>query len=1169
MGEVWRGTHAGLPVAVKLITASAARRAEHRETFRNEVRAMAALDHPGIVAVYDYGEVDKESVQRSQRRLAPGSPYIVMELAGGGSIEPFATADRTPLSYSELRSLLLGILDGLAHAHARGLVHRDLKPANVLVCTGDDARPGLKLTDFGIAHMAGDHERTGTHGGFCGTPHYMAPEQLKEQWRDYGPWTDLYSLGCLAFELAAGERPVCGDSPVVVAMAALEGHRLPFRPRIALPDGFEAWLERLMARNHRDRYRRAADAANALLDLGDGEDLERTSTALGVPTAAPEALAPASTEDDEDETATVVFSQEDRAIVTLAAIADEASRLPPQIDAPRVVPESWRRRGPAHPPMPLLGAGLGLYGLRELPLVDRTEERDFLWDALRRAAESGRPNMVLLAGSVGYGKSRLAEWLCERAHETGAAEVLRAFHSPVGGPKDGLGPMLARFLGCQSLRRERVLERVEAACRGWGWTEVEEWEALTELVAPSRSPDLCRLTNVRLASPEERYAVARRALERVGTRRAVVLWLDDVHWGADSLAFATHLLKARFSAPCPTVIVATAQLDVLEERPTEAAWLEQVLAMEGVERHDIGPLPETYRSALVRELLGLDGDLAAQVEQRTAGNPLFAIQLVGDWVARGVLEPGQQGFQLRSGAKADLPDDLHQVWTAHLDRLLRNRPAQHAVGLELAAVLGQEVESEEWLAACSEAGCPAPTGLVDELLARRLARTGEGGPRIGWGFVHGMLRESLVRRAKDGGRLVDHHRACARALLLREGAQVTERQARHLIAAGELEAALGPLLLAAEEDRNRGDYGRAVELLVLRDQTLERLGVSQADPRWGEGWILRTLLQIRQGHIEAAGEWADRTEAAARAHGWQDLLGRSLDYRGRVAHHGGELAIAWALFGQAAQAARDTGDDALLATCHADMTQVLKDQGALDDAAAHCREALALYQKLGDATGMATCEKGLSEVAKQRGDLDGAVEHLARARSAYERAGSRVFVGYCLNGLGDLYRLRGELAQAEDHYRRALGRLERAGAGAVAIVEVNLGLALVERGRWQQARDIFDTRLQTAAAEGWRQMEAALHACLLPCVGALKDWAAWDHHAATAKQLLEDTQRADVDIARMATRAGEVVERLGERARAADAFRLARSQWLALERSEEAGRAITALEGLEPGGDGA
>ena len=247
------------------------------------------------------------------------------------------------------------------------------------------------------------------------------------------------------------------------------------------------------------------------------------------------------------------------------------------------------------------------------------------------------------------------------------------------------------------------------------------------------------------------------------------------------------------------------------------------------------------------------------------------------------------------------------------------------------------------------------------------------------------------------------------------------------------------------------------------------------------------------------------------------------------------------------------------ATCLADMAHVLRDQGALDQADDHYRQALAAFRFLEDATGMAGCLKGLSEVAKQRGDLEAAVSHLAQARSWYERAGARAYVGYCLNSLGDLYRLRGALPQAEDHYRRALGRLERAGAGAVAIVNVNLGLVLVERERYAQAGEVFRARLATAEAAGWRQMEGALHTCLLPCVAAARQWEAWDHHLDRATALLADTSFLDVDIARMAGRAGDLATRLDEPERAAAALHLALAQWTGLERSAEAERVRQAL----------
>ncbi|MCO4772502.1 MAG: serine/threonine protein kinase, partial [Deltaproteobacteria bacterium] len=143
MAVVWRARHQeqGDPVAVKVLTSDGARNPLFFKTFRSEARGAAGLDHPGIVSVYDHGLVDDAADEASAGTLLSGSPYLVMEIAGPGTL----TRHKGRLAWPELQGVLLGLLDALAHAHARGVVHRDIKPANVLV--GDDGT--VKLTDFG------------------------------------------------------------------------------------------------------------------------------------------------------------------------------------------------------------------------------------------------------------------------------------------------------------------------------------------------------------------------------------------------------------------------------------------------------------------------------------------------------------------------------------------------------------------------------------------------------------------------------------------------------------------------------------------------------------------------------------------------------------------------------------------------------------------------------------------------------------------------------------------------------------------------------------------------------------------------------------------------------------------------------------------------------------
>ena len=155
MGEVWLGhqVDTNLPVAVKVITGTRVQNRYFHECFREEVRLVAGLDHPGIVMVLDYGEITAEAVAQSDGALALGSPYLVQEYAGSGSL---MAARKRAMAWPELRAVLLALLDALAHAHARGVIHRDLKPGNILICGLEDMRPGLKLCDFGLARIYED-----------------------------------------------------------------------------------------------------------------------------------------------------------------------------------------------------------------------------------------------------------------------------------------------------------------------------------------------------------------------------------------------------------------------------------------------------------------------------------------------------------------------------------------------------------------------------------------------------------------------------------------------------------------------------------------------------------------------------------------------------------------------------------------------------------------------------------------------------------------------------------------------------------------------------------------------------------------------------------------------------------------------------------------------------
>ncbi|MCP4870453.1 MAG: serine/threonine protein kinase [Proteobacteria bacterium] len=181
MGAVFQAVHVTTDevVAIKLIEASAERSERRNAALLQEVRAMARLDHPGIVTVLDTGTVGAAAAEASDGRAPAGSTWLAMEyVAGDNLVDRCGCAD-----WQEVKRTLLELLDALAHAHGRRVIHRDLKPSNVLL---DSTSGRVKLTDFGLAHAVGSQDAD-ERKAVEGTPHYMAPEQIEGRWRDFGP----------------------------------------------------------------------------------------------------------------------------------------------------------------------------------------------------------------------------------------------------------------------------------------------------------------------------------------------------------------------------------------------------------------------------------------------------------------------------------------------------------------------------------------------------------------------------------------------------------------------------------------------------------------------------------------------------------------------------------------------------------------------------------------------------------------------------------------------------------------------------------------------------------------------------------------------------------------------------------------------------------------------
>src|ERR1700752_2305499 len=247
MAEVYRARDIRLDriVAIKTLRADLARDQTFQARFRREAQSAASLNNPSIVAVYDTGEDLSSGVP---------VPYIVMEYVDGRTVRDLLIEGHRLLPERALE-IISGVLRALEYSHQAGIVHRDIKPGNVMVTRNGD----IKVMDFGIARAMSDSQATMTQTAqVIGTAQYLSPEQARGE--RVVARSDLYSTGCLMYELLTGRPPFLGDSPVAIAYQHVRENPVPpSRVDPEVPQWADAIVLRAMAKDPRDRYQSAAE----------------------------------------------------------------------------------------------------------------------------------------------------------------------------------------------------------------------------------------------------------------------------------------------------------------------------------------------------------------------------------------------------------------------------------------------------------------------------------------------------------------------------------------------------------------------------------------------------------------------------------------------------------------------------------------------------------------------------------------------------------------------------------------------------------------------------------------------------------------------------------------------------------------------------------------------
>jgi serine/threonine protein kinase/tetratricopeptide (TPR) repeat protein len=1009
MGEVWQSLHlpTGTPAAIKVL-----RRGDPAlvRAMQAEIRAVAALDHPHVIAILDHG-VSPET--------AGNLPWFAMELCTRGDLARHARA----LSWSLVRRLLDELLDALSHAHARGVIHRDIKPENVLLAGATDPRPGWRLTDFGIAFAADDASAAALEAP-RGSPRFMAPEQFGGYRRDLGPWTDLYGLGCLAWTVLCGEPPFSG-SLARLARAHAEEALPAFSPDRPVPAALEGWLRLLLAKRPDRRFACAADAADALAAL------DRTGT--------DRAVASRSATKSEGENSTFVVSL---ARVPVGVVPPGADDDLPPLPPPPAFPPSWRDDAAVAPRPALAARSTALFGVRRPPLVGREAERDRIWNTLGAVHRDRRLRILVLEAPLGTGCSRLAEWAVHRARESGAAWAFRAGHGPWG--EGGPGEIVKEIFHLHGLVNEslrgRLLWLVSQGTLSPSQVEVvEDW-------VQSGSP---RTTSA------QRLATLADILSRLAADRPLVLWLDDLHWGRDARALV-EVLRAR--GDVPALILGTSVPSALADDPRGPAEVLSLLGdLNG--KISLSPLDTAGSRALARATLDLEDHLAASIEAKAAGHPLLLISLLESWLLSGSLEPGPHGFRLRNFAPVGLPADLRTAVDALIEQALAGRRADDGWALEVAGALGESFEIRGWARACMLAGVAPSADLVPHLFAEGLWRPAEdvgGDPYFASPVFHAAVKD----RARRSGYEARWHRACAAWLTETRGAP--ERIGRHLLRAGEALSAVAPLLDATEAALEAADLGTAGRWLARLDDAVRASGVQDQPPGIRARLARATLLVLRG--TAAGAEGADHEiEAVIEASGGLPrVAARAWMLKGRRLTRKRRFDAAFDALDRAA--AHAGADAALRAQTEVHRGNLLLHLGRIDEAEEALRRARPGANALPSEMGRLCLAAG--RVARSRGDLEVAESRAREAIRWFESAGSGWgrLAGQDL--VADLAADRGEWSAAEAGYRETERGYLALGLRQSEVSRLHLAWVALRAGRYAEARATFDHAIGVFGAWG-------------------------------------------------------------------------------------------------------
>ena len=447
MATVYRAYHPQMErfVAVKIIHAALAQGEEGMERFKQEARLIARLEHPHLLPVYDY---DPEHQP----------PYIVMRYLEGGTLKEVIEAKQS-LPLHEVAYVMRQITSALDYAHRNGVIHRDIKPSNIMI----DADGNAYLTDFGIARILGESGVTQT-GFAVGTPGYMSPEQGMGVANIDGR-TDVYALGVMAYEMATGQAPYQGETPMAVLMQHIQAP-LPFATLTNpdLPEAFDEVVQKALAKDPDERYETPGDFATALSGLVDSSEIATTPQNLR--TVAVKAIKQIQEDRDTQALDKIMSEFKGTRSTGMRAVAKpgDATKLVDFSDPkqPAASQTNWTLIGGIAIVVVAIIAG-GFFWTTQTQNANATASAEA--QALINTSEARTQAAIMAASSTSEVRTEIADAAqAQQSANATATELAKPTEPPTRGPSPTPSPT-PRFAGLQALRELSVRTGPSSAYR--------------------------------------------------------------------------------------------------------------------------------------------------------------------------------------------------------------------------------------------------------------------------------------------------------------------------------------------------------------------------------------------------------------------------------------------------------------------------------------------------------------------------------------------------------------------------------------------------------------------------------------------------------------------------------------------------------------------------------